>query len=77
MAKITIESEGNGVLFNGALTGKEGWILSTSSDRSKVTLTNRVTGLSATGLVTEVDVDGDTFVDYDALVAGLGSVLFN
>lgn len=73
---IQIETAGNGVLFNGALTDKQGWILSASSDKTKVVLTNRITGLSGSGAVAEVEVDGSTFADYDALVAALGSVLF-
>lgn len=73
---IQIETVGNGVLFNGALTDKQGWILSASSDQTKVVLTNRITGLSSSSAVVEVEVDGSTFADYDALVAALGSVLF-
>lgn len=73
---IQIETVGNGVLFNGALTDKQGWILSASSDQTKVVLTNRITGLSSSSAVVEVEVDGSTFADYDALVAALGSILF-
>lgn len=73
---IQIETVSNGVLFNGSLTDKRGWVLSPSSDRTKVVLTNRITGLSNSSEVTEVEVDGNTFADYDALVAALGSVLF-
>lgn len=73
---IQIETVSNGVLFNGALTDKQGWVLSLSSDQTKVVLTNRITGLSGSSDVTEVEVDGSTFADYDALVAALGSVLF-
>lgn len=73
---IQIEEQGNGVLFNGALTDKQGWVLSPSSDQTKVVLTNRITGLSGSSAVTEVEVDGSTFADYDALVAALGDVLF-
>lgn len=73
---IIIEEQGNGILFNGNLTDKQGWVLSPSSDQTKVVLTNRITGLSGSSDVTEVEVDGSTFADYDALVAALGSVLF-
>lgn len=73
---IQIEEQGNGVLFNGVLTDKQGWVLSPSSDQTKVVLTNRITGLSGSSDVTEVEVDGNTFADYDALVAALGSVIF-
>lgn len=73
---IQIKEQGNGVLFNGNLTDKQGWILSPNSDQSKVSLTNRITGVSATSSVVEVEVDGSTFADYDALVAALGNVLF-
>lgn len=73
---IQIEEQGNGILFNGNLTDKQGWVLSPSSDQTKVVLTNRITGLSGSSAVTEVEVDGSTFADYDALVAALGSVLF-
>lgn len=73
---IQIETVSNGVLFNGSLTDKRGWVLSPSSDQTRVVLTNRITGLSNSSAVTEVEVDGNTFSDYDALVAALGSVLF-
>lgn len=73
---IQIEEQGNGVLFNGSLTDKRGWVLSLSSDQTKVVLTNRITGLSGSSDVTEVEVDGSTFADYDALVTALGDVLF-
>lgn len=73
---IIIEEQGNGILFNGNLTDKQGWVLSPSSDQTKVVLTNRITGLSGSSAVTEVEVDGSTFADYDALVAALGNVLF-
>lgn len=74
---IIVTTQGSGVLFNGiALAGKEGWVLSTSGDQSKVTLTNKITGLSGSALTTEVEVDGSTFADYEGLVAALGDTLF-
>src|SRR5690606_11230655 len=49
---------------------------SASADGNRVTLVNRLTGLSGSSAVTDVEVDGVTFVDYEELVDELGSVLF-
>lgn len=74
---ITIEEQGNGILFNGALTDKQGWVLTHSnSTPDRCSISNRLTGVSASGLVTEVEVGGTTYADFDALAAALGSLLF-
>lgn len=71
---LVISTEGQGVLFNGALAGKEGWTVSTNGVR--VSVTNAISGLSGSSLITEAEVDGSTFADFDGLAAALGTVLF-
>lgn len=73
---IIITTVGNGVNFNNTLCGKEGWILSTNGNQSQVTLSNKVTGVSGTAPVTEVEIDESTFESYQELQEALGSVLF-
>jgi len=74
---IIVESSGNGVLVNGTLSDKSGWVLSTNGDKSRVSLSNKINGISGSSLVTQVSVDGANPEDFDDLTSMLGEVLFS
>lgn len=76
MAKITIESEGKGVLFNGALVGARGWAV-TFGTGNKVTFSHKESGVSGTATLSEIEVDGVTHPSKAALLTALGTTLFS
>jgi hypothetical protein len=73
---ISISTEGNGILLNGVLLDTSGWVLSKNSDGSRVSISNKVSSISANSLTTQVEVDGETFEDYESLCEALGTILF-
>ena len=74
---IVLEASGNGVLFNGALTEKQGWVLSHNGQTpDRCLMVNKKLGLSGSGLVTEVEVDGETFNNFNSLVDAVSILLY-